>query len=134
MLKFTEISTDFFDSFLDALQCGSDLPKPEVKFEPLFENGGPLVLIELAVQQKRADYGLLHLHYQLCVVLHMITKFNVKHSKPVNNLFEPSLAGLFFTGNYTIFFIINLCKLIQKLITAIYETKKKHLFIKKFFL
>ncbi|ERL83997.1 rab3 GTPase-activating protein regulatory subunit-like [Dendroctonus ponderosae] len=95
--EFIEISTDFLDSFLDTLQSEPDLPKPEVKFEPLFENSGPLALIELAVQQKRADYGLLHLHYQLCVVLHMITKFNVKHAKPVNNLFEPSLVGFFFT-------------------------------------
>lgn len=55
-------------------------------------------MVELAVQQKDVDYNLLHLHYQLCLVLHMITKFTVKHSKPVNNLFEASLVNLFFTG------------------------------------
>ena len=84
---------------MNVAQQGSDSQKPILKFEPIWENGGgPQPLVELAVQQKDIDFNLLHSHYQLSLVLQMITKFSVKHSKPVNNLFEASIAILFFTG------------------------------------
>lgn len=97
IILFISICADFLDSFLDAVQSNSDSSKPVLKFEAIWENGGPQPLVELAVQQKDVDYNLLHLHYQLLLVLHMITTFSVKHSKPVNNLFEASLGILFFT-------------------------------------
>ncbi|CAG9761149.1 unnamed protein product [Ceutorhynchus assimilis] len=95
--EFIGICTKFMNSFLELCQNGCDITKPELKFEAIWENGGPQPLIELAVQQKEVDDNLLHLHYQLCLVMHMLTKFTVKHSKPVNNLFEASLVNLFFS-------------------------------------
>lgn len=92
---------DFMESFLDVTQKNCDTSKPiTLQFEPIWENSSLQTLIELAIQQKDVDYNLLHLHYQLCLVLYMITKFAVKHSKPINNLFEASLVNLFFTGLY----------------------------------
>ncbi|XP_050304560.1 rab3 GTPase-activating protein regulatory subunit isoform X2 [Anthonomus grandis grandis] len=94
---FIEICTEFMYSFLEIALKPCDPKKPELKFEPIWENGGHQPLVELAIQQKSVDYNLLHLHYQLCMVLHMISKCAVKHSKPVNNLFDASLTALLFT-------------------------------------
>ncbi|KAJ8932772.1 hypothetical protein NQ314_014475 [Rhamnusium bicolor] len=93
---FIGISTDFLDSFMDVAQLSYNAPKFVLKFENIWENGGQ-PLVELAAQQREVNYDLLHLHYQLSLVLQMITTFSVKHTKPVNNLFEASVVNLLFT-------------------------------------
>ncbi|CAH1999952.1 unnamed protein product [Acanthoscelides obtectus] len=91
---FLGITSDFLDAFMDVTQTACS-PHP-LQFENIWENGGQ-PLVELAAQQKQANYDLLHLHYQLSMVLQMITTFGVKHSKPVNNLFEASVVNVLFT-------------------------------------
>ncbi|XP_030750579.1 rab3 GTPase-activating protein regulatory subunit [Sitophilus oryzae] len=97
VVNFINICKNFLDIFLDVSLLNCDLPKPTLKFEAIWENGTHQTLTELAVQQKEVDYNLLHLHYQLSLVLHMISTFSIKFSKPVNNLFEASIGNLFFT-------------------------------------
>ncbi|XP_066258054.1 rab3 GTPase-activating protein non-catalytic subunit [Euwallacea similis] len=94
---FIGICVEFMDSYLEVLQRDCGLTKRELKFEVIWENEGPQALIELAINQKEVDFDLVHLHYQLCLVLYMMTRFAVKHSKPVNSLFEASLINLLFT-------------------------------------
>ncbi|KAL1494755.1 hypothetical protein ABEB36_010302 [Hypothenemus hampei] len=101
MTTFIGICMEFINSFLETVEksliSNSVSNKPELKFEELWENDAAQPLIQLALHQKNVEYNLLHLHYQLCMVLHMITKLGVKHSKPIDNLFEGSLVNLFFT-------------------------------------
>ncbi|KAF7280405.1 hypothetical protein GWI33_006097 [Rhynchophorus ferrugineus] len=97
IVKFISICTNFIDAFLESSNFNYDLNKPNLRFEAIWENGGNQPLTMLAVQQKEADHNLLYLHYQLSLVLQMITTLSVKHSKPINNLFEASIANLFFT-------------------------------------
>lgn len=93
---FIRICTGFLDSFIDVAQLSYNAPKTVLQFENIWENGGQ-PLVELAAQQREVNYNLLHLHYQLSLVLHMITTFSIKHTKPVNNLFEASTVNLLFT-------------------------------------
>ncbi|CAH1154252.1 unnamed protein product [Phaedon cochleariae] len=94
---FIRISTEFLDNFMDVVQQTCSATRPNLTFENIWENAGGQALVELAVLQKEASYELLLLHYQLCLVLQMITIFSVKHSKPINNLFEGHVVNLFFT-------------------------------------
>nr|CAI5849691.1 unnamed protein product [Callosobruchus analis] len=91
---FLGITANFLDTFMDVAQAPSK-PHP-LMFENIWENGGQ-PLVELAGQQKQVNYDLLHLHYQLTIVLQMIATFGIKHSKPVNNLFEASVVNVLFT-------------------------------------
>ncbi|KAJ8913603.1 hypothetical protein NQ315_013425 [Exocentrus adspersus] len=93
---FLRICTDFLDSFIDVAQLSYSAPKVVFQFENIWENGGQ-PLVRLAAEQRDVNYDLLHLHYQLSLVLQMITTFSIKHTKPINNLFEASLVNLFFT-------------------------------------
>nr|CAH7750373.1 unnamed protein product [Callosobruchus chinensis] len=91
---FLGITSCFLDTFMNVVQTP---PKPQpLMFENIWENGGQ-PLVELAAQQKQVNYDLLHLHYQLSIVLQMIATFGIKHSKPVNNLFEASVVNVLFT-------------------------------------
>lgn len=99
---FLGISTKFLDTYMDAVQESFERAKPELNFEQLWENGDvSRSLVELTLQQSVINYDLLHLHYQLSLSLQMITVFSIKHSKPVNNLFESYMLGLFFSDFQT---------------------------------
>ncbi|EFA10326.1 rab3 GTPase-activating protein non-catalytic subunit [Tribolium castaneum] len=97
---FLGITTNFLDSYMAAVQESHGSLKPILNFEPIWENG-PQPLVELALQQNAINYDLLHLHYQLSLTLQMITAFSIKHSKPLNNLFESYMIGMFFTDFQT---------------------------------
>ncbi|KAJ8980472.1 hypothetical protein NQ317_013225 [Molorchus minor] len=79
--SFIKISTDFLDSFMDIAQQIYTTSKLDLKFENIWENGGQSLVV-LAAQQQEVNYDLLHLHYQLSLVLQMIATFSVKHTKP----------------------------------------------------
>lgn len=93
---YIEFCTTFLDTFMDVLQqCyGSD--KCVLRFENLWENGG-VPLTELALQQSEINDSLLHLHYQLSLVIQVITTFGIKQTKPVPSLFDSLTINLFFT-------------------------------------
>jgi hypothetical protein len=92
---FVGVTTNFLDTYMDAVQQSYGIDKPVLHFEPIWENG-PQPLVEFALRQPPINYDLLHLHYQLSLTLQMITAFSIKHSKPLNNLFESYMAALFF--------------------------------------
>ncbi|XP_028137857.2 rab3 GTPase-activating protein non-catalytic subunit [Diabrotica virgifera virgifera] len=96
MSVFLSLSTEFLDSFMETVKDTDNIPKPVLNYENIWDNGGK-PLVELAVQQKIVNFELLHLHYQLSLILLMITTFSIKHTKPINNLFEASVVNLFFT-------------------------------------
>lgn len=93
---FLSISSDFLDKFIDVTQECYKTEKTALHFENIWENGS-WSLAELAVQQKEINFELLHMHYQLMLVLQLIATFSIKHTKPVNSLFEASIVNLFFT-------------------------------------
>ncbi|CAG9859930.1 unnamed protein product [Phyllotreta striolata] len=93
---FLSISTDFLDSFMETARACVNVPKEPIKFENIWENGGK-PLVELAMEQRDVNFELLFLHHQLCLILLMTTTFTIKQSKPINNLFDPSIVNLFFT-------------------------------------
>lgn len=99
LCDFINIVTNFLNTFLQTLQ---DYYKSTdfyiIKFENLWDQTQPAASItQLALQQNEINYDLLHLHYQLTLVLQMITQLNIKHSKPINNLFDSTSASLLFT-------------------------------------
>ncbi|KAK4875899.1 hypothetical protein RN001_012321 [Aquatica leii] len=94
--SFVDVCTTFLDNFLDVVQLSYNSQKIPIRYEGIWENGG-LPLAELALQQNHINYDLLHAHYQLSLTIQMITTFTVKHTKPVNNLFDGAVITLFFT-------------------------------------
>lgn len=109
---FIGICSDFLDSFVDAVEQSYDCKKQPLKFENLWENGG-VPLTELALQQSEININLLHIHYQLSLVLQMMTTFGVKQTKPIANLFDSSTLNTFFTD------------LLQKVEITTYSSEKK---------
>lgn len=61
-----------------------------VKSEELWEGCtfGPQPFAALAISQAPAWYDLIILHVQIANVLYMMAHFNLKVTKPLNNLFE----------------------------------------------
>lgn len=96
MSLFLDILNKFLDSFMQTAIQSFRTSKPQLIFENIWENGGQ-PLVELAVQQKLLNFELLHIHYQLSLVLLMMITFSIKYTKPINNLFEASVVNLFFT-------------------------------------
>lgn len=66
-----------------------------VKSEEIWEghSPGPQPFAALAVSQTPAWYDLVMLHLQLANVLHMMAHFNLKVSKPLNNLFDSAVSN-----------------------------------------
>lgn len=93
---FIEFCSNFLDQFMDALQQCYGTDKATQQFENLWENGGNS-LTELALQQSEINDSLLHIHYQLSLVIQVITTFGVKQLKPVVNLFDSFTINNFFT-------------------------------------
>lgn len=93
---YVQICSEFLDSFLDTVQQSYSTTKTTLKFENLWENGG-VPLTELSLQQTEINSTLLHMHYQLSIVIQMMTTFQVKQIKPIANLFDSSNLNLFFT-------------------------------------
>ncbi|XP_056636903.1 rab3 GTPase-activating protein non-catalytic subunit [Diorhabda sublineata] len=96
MSLFSNILNKFLDSFMQTAIQSQRVSKAQLNFENIWDNGGQ-PLVELAVQQKLVNFELLHVHYQLSLVLLMIITFSIKYSKPINNLFDTSVGNLFFT-------------------------------------
>ncbi|XP_037958048.1 rab3 GTPase-activating protein regulatory subunit [Teleopsis dalmanni] len=88
---FLELSLEFLGHFSTSL----DHKGRELKFEEnLAEGQIPLQLI--ALQQHNAIKELLRLHYELCMVLHFITFFQLKVNKPITTLFDSLSNKAFF--------------------------------------
>lgn len=109
---YVEICSDFLDSFLDTVQQSYSARRSSLKFENLWENGG-VPLTELALQQSEINSSLLHIHYQLSLVIQMMTTFGVKQTKPIANLFDSSTLNLFFRD------------LLQKIDISTHSSEKK---------
>lgn len=92
---FLNISCDFMESFMDITAEGYQFSIVNIQFENIWDNGSQS-LVELAAHQKEVNFDLLHLHYQLTIVLQLIATFLIKHTKPINTLFEASIVNLFF--------------------------------------
>ncbi|XP_012144641.2 rab3 GTPase activating protein [Megachile rotundata] len=69
-----------------------------IKSEELWEGctSGPQPFAALAISQAPAWYDLIMLHVQLANVLYMMAHFNLKVTKPLNNLFESVVQPYFF--------------------------------------
>lgn len=94
--EFLRIATEFLYNFMDVMQESYNKERRKLKYEPLWENGGQ-PLAELALQQTTVNYELLLLHYELSLALYMMTDLEIKHTKPLYNLFNPSVLPAFFT-------------------------------------
>ncbi|XP_060527509.1 rab3 GTPase-activating protein non-catalytic subunit isoform X2 [Cylas formicarius] len=93
---FISICVVFLESFMDLAQGDIVGNEADLKYEDMWESGCNQSLVELACERKYLDCNLLDHQYQLLLILHMITKLSLKHSKPVNNLFETSISSLLF--------------------------------------
>lgn len=94
---FVEVCADFINEFIDNMAVSVSTPKIGLQFEQIWEqDNNKQSLAELALNQSQISYDLLLLHYQLTLVVQMVTKFGVKHAKLLNNLFDPSVASAFF--------------------------------------
>lgn len=96
IVQFLEICYEFLDDFIDTIQNCCKVQRSQLQYEPIFETvGRPLA--ELALQHDTVNYELLHLHYQLNLALLLMASFEVKHNKPLNNLFPTSANNVFFS-------------------------------------
>ncbi|XP_051155116.1 rab3 GTPase-activating protein non-catalytic subunit [Leptopilina boulardi] len=101
LTKFLDHCVTFFDIFLDAEVVEAE-NRSIVQSEELWEGcpSGPQPFAALAISQPFAWYDLIMLHLQLANVLVMMAHFNLKVTKPVNNLFD-SIAQRYFFQNIT---------------------------------
>ncbi|XP_058455184.1 rab3 GTPase-activating protein non-catalytic subunit isoform X2 [Malaya genurostris] len=89
--QFLESCLEFFDHFSQSI----DHDKLELRFEELLQDG-PIPLTVLAVQQNAANMALLKLHHELTTVLLILTSFNVKYQKPIQQFFDGMSNQSFF--------------------------------------
>ncbi|XP_055540151.1 rab3 GTPase-activating protein non-catalytic subunit isoform X2 [Wyeomyia smithii] len=89
--QFLESCLRFFDHFSQSI----DHDKLELRFEELLQQG-PIPLTLLAIQQTPAHMALLKLHHELTTVLLILTSFNVKYQKPVQQFFDATANQSFF--------------------------------------
>ncbi|XP_065095056.1 rab3 GTPase-activating protein non-catalytic subunit isoform X2 [Ochlerotatus camptorhynchus] len=89
--QFLESCLEFFDQFSNSI----DHDKLELRFEELLQDG-PIPLTSLAIQQNSANMALLKLHHELTTVLLVLTSFNVKYQKPIQQFFDGMANQSFF--------------------------------------
>lgn len=89
--QYLENCLEFFDHFSNSI----DHDKLELKFEELLQDG-PIPLTALAIQQNSANMALLKLHHELTTVLLILTSFNVKYQKPIQQFFDGMANQSFF--------------------------------------
>ncbi|XP_062561566.1 rab3 GTPase-activating protein non-catalytic subunit-like isoform X2 [Armigeres subalbatus] len=89
--QFLEHCLEFFDQFCNSI----DHDKLELRFEELLQDG-PIPLTSLAIQQNSANMALLKLHHELTTVLLVLTSFNIKYQKPIQQLFDGMANQSFF--------------------------------------
>ncbi|XP_034172933.2 rab3 GTPase activating protein isoform X1 [Osmia lignaria lignaria] len=96
-ITFLQNCVAFLEIFVDSevLEAGENTI---IKTEELWEgcNSGPQPFAALAIFQTPAWYDLIMLHVQLANVLYMMAHFNLKVTKPLNNLFESVVQPYFF--------------------------------------
>lgn len=86
MAGFVGCTCDLLDIIMEA-NCEAN-EVPVFNIEHLWQDvRGPASLVELAIDQKSTNYGLLRLHYQLAVMMHAILVFGMKSVK-VLSLFD----------------------------------------------
>ncbi|XP_031839232.1 rab3 GTPase activating protein isoform X2 [Nomia melanderi] len=99
IVTFLQNCVTFFEIFIDSevLETEGKINNL-IKSEELWEGcaSGPQPFAALAISQLPAWYDLLLLHVQLAHVLYMMAYFNLKVTKPLNNLFEPMVQPYFF--------------------------------------
>lgn len=123
----TPLFLEYSQEFLEHFSTSLNHEKIDIKFEELLQDG-PVSLALLTLQQNLANPILLNLHMELIEILHLITFFNIKYQKPVQNLFNAISNQTFFTEinknlNYVIpepDFILQKIRydFLEKLITA----------------
>ncbi|XP_058825550.1 rab3 GTPase-activating protein non-catalytic subunit [Topomyia yanbarensis] len=89
--QFLENCLEFLDHFSQSI----DHDKLELRFEELLQDG-PIPLTALAIQQNAANMALLKLHHELATVLLILTSFNVKYQKPIQQFFDGMANQSFF--------------------------------------
>lgn len=94
--QFLKVTTDYLDGFMEAIQESRSKDKVQLIFEALWENGDQ-PLVELALQQSFINYDLLHIQYQLSLALFLMVTFEIKHNKPLYNLFGTLAIPAFFS-------------------------------------
>ncbi|CAL7946204.1 unnamed protein product [Xylocopa violacea] len=96
-VTFLQNCVAFLEIFIDSevLEPGEN---NVIKTEELWEGctSGPQPFAALAISQAPAWYDLIMLHIQLANVLYMMAYFNLKVTKPLNNLFESVVQPYFF--------------------------------------
>lgn len=91
--KFLEYCIEFMQEFVTS----NHYEHLHIKFEELLiHNPDKVPLIQLAAEQGTANLELLNLHSQLLKVLFIISYFNLKYQKPVQNLFNGMANMSFF--------------------------------------
>ncbi|XP_063427524.1 rab3 GTPase-activating protein non-catalytic subunit-like [Mytilus trossulus] len=94
MVDFMEAVTEFLDILMEA-NCEAN-EVPVFNIEPLWQDiRGPTSLVELAVEQKTTNYGLIHHHYHLSVIMLAVLTFNIKSVKVIS-LFDTKGRNSFF--------------------------------------
>ncbi|XP_022917832.2 rab3 GTPase-activating protein non-catalytic subunit [Onthophagus taurus] len=94
--QLTKIGTEFFDGFIISLEKSDESEDLILHHEPIWEEETTLPLSKLALNHSNANYDLVLLHYQISMCLYMMTTFQIKHTKFINNLFDPLVIPLCF--------------------------------------
>ncbi|XP_064601694.1 rab3 GTPase-activating protein non-catalytic subunit-like isoform X2 [Liolophura sinensis] len=94
MVDFLRLTCDFLEILQDA-NCDANVV-PVFNIEPLWQQvHGPASLVELSVEQRATNYGLVRHHYHLSLLMYFILHFNIKSVK-VLSLFDSKGKNAFF--------------------------------------
>lgn len=94
MVDFMEAVTEFLDILMEA-NCEAN-EVPVFNIEGLWQDiRGPASLVELAVEQKTTNYGLIRHHYHLSLIMFAVLTFNLKSVKVIS-LFDSKGKNSFF--------------------------------------
>lgn len=87
MVCFLKNTTAYLDSFFYCSKVSVDQKKQEINFEQIWDESNPS-LVEVAQDTKNIDQNILNLNLQLSRTVYYTCHFNVKTSKPLDNLYD----------------------------------------------
>uniref|UniRef100_T1IPV9 Rab3-GAP regulatory subunit N-terminal domain-containing protein n=1 Tax=Strigamia maritima TaxID=126957 RepID=T1IPV9_STRMM len=96
LIKFVGCCTDILDILMDANVIAESESAPVFDYEDLWQSTqGPNPLVELAINQKAANYSLLCHHYQLALSMQMMVTFGIKSVRLIS-LYDTKGKSAFF--------------------------------------
>ncbi|XP_075974743.1 rab3 GTPase activating protein [Anticarsia gemmatalis] len=87
MMHFLDTTTKYLDEFLSCSNTSVTQKKNKIIFEKIWDESTPS-LVEVAQETKNVNNNILNLNHQISCTVYYMCHFNVKMSKPLDNLYD----------------------------------------------